>query len=145
MLKSSLVFKRNGAHLVEKKIEKTSIVFWTCILNKHDYQGLSALNMQFFFWFVSSFEHVNLQLMENIPKKLWQSKLLCFTCDISNKKKCCFKEKSIHLGGFFDYAFTHMLLTFGAINFKPSEYKKSTRIWFKIIIIFLATLSKWIL
>ncbi len=34
----------------------------------------------------------NLQLMQNIPKYLWQSKLLCCLCDISNMQKCSFKE-----------------------------------------------------
>jgi hypothetical protein len=39
MLKSSLIFKRNGAHLVEKK------EVWKKIKTIH-FQGLSALNMQ---------------------------------------------------------------------------------------------------
>jgi hypothetical protein len=33
-------------------------------------QGLSALNMQKHFWFVSNFEHVNFPINENIPKKI---------------------------------------------------------------------------
>ncbi len=33
-----------------------------------------------------------MQLIENIPKTLWQSKLLCFPCDLSNIQKCSFKE-----------------------------------------------------
>jgi hypothetical protein len=38
MLKSSLIFKRNGAHLVEKRMfEKKMIIH---------FQGLSVLNMQ---------------------------------------------------------------------------------------------------
>jgi hypothetical protein len=52
MLKSSSIFKRNGAHLVEKgafeKKEKKIV---------HS-QSLSALNMQFLFGFVSSSEHI---------------------------------------------------------------------------------------
>jgi hypothetical protein len=45
MLKSAPIFKRNGARLIEKKIVHS--------------QGLSALNMQDHFLFMSSFEHVN--------------------------------------------------------------------------------------
>jgi hypothetical protein len=56
MLKSTVVFKRNGAHLIEKKMfEKTKIV--------HS-QGLSALNMQEHFLFLSSFEHVKFAINE---------------------------------------------------------------------------------
>jgi hypothetical protein len=51
MFKSSLIFKRNDAYLVEKKtLKKTKIV---------PSKSLNALNMQKHFWFVSSFEHVN--------------------------------------------------------------------------------------
>jgi hypothetical protein len=46
------MFKRNGAHLVEKKDVQTK----TKIVH---FQGLNALNMQKHFWLVSSFEHVN--------------------------------------------------------------------------------------
>jgi hypothetical protein len=66
----------------EKKrhLKKTRIVHSQC---------LSALSMQKHFWFVSSFDHVNFAIN---GKKLWQSKLLCFTCDLSNIQKCSFKE-----------------------------------------------------
>ncbi len=54
------------------------------------FRGLSTLNMQKHFWFVPNFEHVNFAI--NIPKKIWQSKLLCFPCDLSNILKCSFKK-----------------------------------------------------
>jgi hypothetical protein len=57
MLKSYSIFKRNDAHLVEKKDvwekKKKRIV--------HSW-GLSALNMQKYFWFVSKFEHVKFEI-----------------------------------------------------------------------------------
>jgi hypothetical protein len=43
MLKSSPIFRWNGAHLVEKKM----------------FRGLNALNMQKHFWLVSNFENVS--------------------------------------------------------------------------------------
>ncbi len=84
MLKSSPIFLRNDANLVEKKDvwKKQRIftfkvcVFWTWI----------------FFLFVSSFEHVNFTINEKYSRKLWQSKLLCFNCDLSNIQKCSFKK-----------------------------------------------------
>jgi hypothetical protein len=52
--------------------------------------GLSALNMQKYFLFASSFEHVNFEINGKYSQKnLWQSKLLCFPCDLS---KCNFKD-----------------------------------------------------
>jgi hypothetical protein len=48
-------------------------------------QGLNALNKQKKNWFVSSLEHVNFTINGKYFKKtLWQSKLLCFLCDLSN-------------------------------------------------------------
>jgi hypothetical protein len=55
-------FKRNGAHLVEKKD------VWKKIKIVH-FQGLSALNMQKHFWFVSNFEHVNFAIKGTYSKK----------------------------------------------------------------------------
>ncbi len=46
--------------------------------------------------------------MENIPKKIWQSKVLCFTCDLSNRQQYSFKECPLTLGGSFDCDFTHI-------------------------------------
>jgi hypothetical protein len=52
---------------------------------------LSALDMKKHFWFVSSFEHINFAINEKIFQKyLWQSIVLCFTCDLSNIQKCKF-------------------------------------------------------
>jgi hypothetical protein len=49
--------------------------------------------MQKHFWFMSNFEHVKFAINGKIfQEKLWQSKLLCFTCDLSNIQKCNFKE-----------------------------------------------------
>ncbi len=77
-------FQKNGAHLIEKShLKKTRII--------HS-QGLSAFNMQKHFWFVLSFEHVNFANNEKYSKKLWQSKQLCFTCDLSNIQKCNFEK-----------------------------------------------------
>jgi hypothetical protein len=145
MLKSSLVFKRNVAHLVEKKIEKTSIVFWTCILNKHDYQGLSALNMQFIFLICFKRWACKLAINGKYSKKIMTIQIVMLHLWYFKQKKNVVLKKVHSLRWLFYYVFTHMLVTFGAINFKPSEYKKLTIIWFEIIIIFLATLSKWIL
>jgi len=53
MLKSFTNFRRNDAHLIEKRTlekKKTKIVH---------FQGLSVLNMQTYLWFVSNFENVN--------------------------------------------------------------------------------------
>jgi len=63
MLKFSLIFRRDGTHLVEKKDiwKKTKIIH---------FQGLSALNMQKHFWFVSNFEHVNFAIKEKYSKKI---------------------------------------------------------------------------
>jgi hypothetical protein len=66
MLEYSPIFKRNGAHLVEKKrhLKKIKIV--------HS-QGLSALNMQKHFWFVSSFEHVNFAINGTYSKNIYDN------------------------------------------------------------------------
>jgi hypothetical protein len=55
MLKSSLSFKRNVAHMVKK----TRTIH---------FRSLSALNMQNNIWFMSNFEHVNFAINEKIPK-----------------------------------------------------------------------------
>jgi hypothetical protein len=61
MLKSSLIFRRNRAHLFKKKtFEKTNIVH---------FQGLSVLNMQKHFLFVSKFEHGNFEINRKYSKK----------------------------------------------------------------------------
>jgi hypothetical protein len=72
MLKSFLIFKRNGAHLVEKKMIETKK------LGIVHFRGLSALNMQKHFLFVSSFKHVSFIVNETYSKKILQSKPLCF-------------------------------------------------------------------
>jgi hypothetical protein len=56
------IFKKNGAHLVEKKrcLKKTKIV---------QSPGLNALNMQKHFKFVSSFEHINFAINEKHSKR----------------------------------------------------------------------------
>jgi len=72
MLKSFLIFKRNGAHLVKKRTIKTKK------LRIVHFRGLSILNMQKHFWFISSFEHVSFIVNETYSKKKWQSKSLCF-------------------------------------------------------------------
>jgi len=62
MLKSSPIFKRNGAHLVERKTfeKKTKTIhFW----------GLSVLNMWKHFWFVSNFEHIIFAMNEKYFQK----------------------------------------------------------------------------
>ncbi len=61
MLKSFPICKRNGAHLIENKcLKKTRIIhFW----------GLSVLNLQKHFWFVSNFGHVNFVIDEKYSKK----------------------------------------------------------------------------
>jgi hypothetical protein len=46
MLKSSSIFRMNGAHLVEKRSLKK---------NKIHFRSLSVLNMSKHFWFVSNF------------------------------------------------------------------------------------------
>jgi hypothetical protein len=52
MLKSFTIFRRNDAHLTEKRtFEKNPKIV--------HFQGLSVLNMQKYFWFVWNFEHVN--------------------------------------------------------------------------------------
>jgi hypothetical protein len=50
----------NGAHLVEKMTFKKK---------KIHFRGLSVLNMQKHFWFVSNFDHVNFAIKENYFKK----------------------------------------------------------------------------
>jgi hypothetical protein len=98
------IFKRNGAHLVFKKNvwkkQELSIfkvwVFWTCI------------NI---FWFVSKFEHVNFEINGKYSKKLWQFKLLWFTCDLSNIQSAILR--SFNLSSSFDY-----FLPLGFYHFK---------------------------
>jgi hypothetical protein len=52
----------NGAHLVKKwNVWKKTRTF--------DSQGLSVLNMQKYFWFVSSFEHAKFAINEKYSKK----------------------------------------------------------------------------
>jgi hypothetical protein len=62
MLKSFLIFKRNGALLIEKKN------VWKNIRIIHSH-GSNVLNMQKHFWFVLSFEHVNFVIDEKYSKK----------------------------------------------------------------------------
>jgi hypothetical protein len=61
MLKSSSIFRRNGAYLVEKKTfeKKRTILF----------QSLNVLNMQKHFLFVSKFEHINFAVNEKNLEK----------------------------------------------------------------------------
>jgi hypothetical protein len=82
MLKSSPIFERNGAQLVKKwYFKKIKII--------HSW-SLNALNMQKHFLFLLRYEYVNFaKLFQN---NLWQSKLLCFICDLSNVQKCNFKK-----------------------------------------------------
>jgi hypothetical protein len=86
MLKSSPIFKRNGVHLVKKKTfkKKTRIVYS---------QGLSVLNMQKHFLFVSNFDHVNFAIREkySIIKMTIQT-IMLHLCDLSNIQKNNFKE-----------------------------------------------------
>ncbi len=49
-----------------------------------------------------------MQWTKNIPKKWWQSKLLCFFCDLSNIQKWNFKECPLTWVGSFDCVFTHL-------------------------------------
>ncbi len=60
MLKSSLIFKRNGAHLVENKtFEKNE----DCLFLRFEcFEHVKT------FLIVSSFEHINFTINENIPK-----------------------------------------------------------------------------
>ncbi len=76
------IWKSNSAHLVgEKKLTKNPL------------SSLSASNMQNHSWFVSNFERVNFAINENYSNKTWwQSKVLCFACDLSNIWKYSFKE-----------------------------------------------------
>jgi hypothetical protein len=61
MLKSSSIFKRNGAHLVKKlRLKKTRIIH---------FQSLSSLNMQKHFLFVLNFEHVNFAINGKYSQK----------------------------------------------------------------------------
>jgi hypothetical protein len=66
MLQSFPVFKKNGAHLVEKNDvwKKTRIV--------HS-RSLSVLNMKNHFLFVSSFEHVNFEIDEKYSKNIYDN------------------------------------------------------------------------
>jgi hypothetical protein len=62
MLKSSSIFKRTNAHFVKKKDvwkkqKLSTFEVWVVWRQKKH------------FWFVSSFEHVNFAINENIPKK----------------------------------------------------------------------------
>jgi hypothetical protein len=59
MLKSSPIFKRDGGHMIARKdVEKNK----DC-----PFLGFECFDMQKHFLFLSSFEHVTLQLMKNIP------------------------------------------------------------------------------
>jgi hypothetical protein len=61
MLKLSSIFKKIGAHLVKKgHLIKTRTVH---------FRGLSVLNMQKHFLFVSSFEHVKFAINEKYSQK----------------------------------------------------------------------------
>jgi hypothetical protein len=79
MLKFSPIFKMNGAYLVGKKDVKKKrlsiLKVWVLQTCKNIFDLCQALSMS------------TLQLMENIPKTLWQYKVLCFTCDLSNIQK----------------------------------------------------------
>jgi hypothetical protein len=76
----------NGAHLVEKNgfFKKIRTV---C------FQGMSVLNMQKHFLFVSNFEHVNYAINEKLFQRFFMSIqiILCFPCYIPNIQKCSFK------------------------------------------------------
>jgi hypothetical protein len=67
--------RKKGAHFIRKKRQLKKIIV--------DFRGLNVWNTQNDFWFASNFEHWNLQVMESIPKKYWEFKLLCFPCDFS--------------------------------------------------------------
>jgi hypothetical protein len=65
MLKSSLIFKRNGAHFIEK----------ITIAKK---QGLNVLNMQKHFLFMSSFEDINFAINGKYSKKIMKIQTIMF-------------------------------------------------------------------
>jgi len=97
MLKSSSIFTRNGAHLVEKnKFGKNK----DCPLSKFE-----CFEHAKTFLICVKLEHVNFVNNEKHFQKKWQSKLLCFIYDLS-KNKNVVKKVSIHLGGSFNCVFT---------------------------------------
>jgi hypothetical protein len=64
MLKSSSIFKRNDANLVEKND------VWKKTKNVHS-QIFNALNMQKKNWFVLILEHINFAINEKYSKKYY--------------------------------------------------------------------------
>jgi hypothetical protein len=70
MLKSFRIFKRNAAHLEEKKhLKEIRIV--------HS-QGLNALNMQIFNFFSSKFEHISFSINKKYFKKFMTIQTIMF-------------------------------------------------------------------
>jgi hypothetical protein len=70
--------------------------------------GLNALNMQFyFFWFVSSFEHVNFVTNGKYCKKNRYNPNYYVSLMIFQIYKYAVKKNVHSFGGSFDYDFTH--------------------------------------
>jgi len=65
MLKSSPIFKRNGAHLVEKKLKKKIKIV--------HFQGLSGFNMLNHFLFVLIFDHINFAINGKYSKNFYDN------------------------------------------------------------------------
>jgi hypothetical protein len=89
MLRSSPIFKRNGANLVEKKM------FYLKKIRTAHFWGLNASNMQVHFLFVSSFEHVNFVIDGKYSKKNYDNLNYYasnFICDFSNIQNYSYKE-----------------------------------------------------
>jgi hypothetical protein len=85
MLKSSPIFKRNGTHLVENKYVYKNIKII------HSW-GLSALNMQKHFLFVSNYEYVNFAINKKYFKSIYRNPNYYASLVIFQIQKCNFKK-----------------------------------------------------
>ncbi len=116
MLKSSPIFKRNGAHLVKKKtFEKNK----DCPLLRFEcFEHAKTFFICVKLWTCKIFNQ-----WEIIPIKLWQFKLLCFTYDFLNTQKCSFKKCPI--------TWVALLIVF-LLNFQIMQLSKETKFFINI-------------
>jgi hypothetical protein len=97
-------------------------------------------NKDYPFWRFEYFEHektflicvklwnVNFVINEKYSPRKWQSKLLCFTCDLSNIQEYNFKECPLTLNGYFDYVFTKKHLQMIQLDIHICAFR--TCLWF---------------
>jgi hypothetical protein len=110
MLKSSLIFKRNGAHLIEKKTFKKNK---DCPLSRFE----CFEHAKTFFNYAKFWACKKITINGKYSKKIMTIQTIMLLLWSFKHIKMQFKKVSIHLGGSFDYDFTQVFLWVYVYNY----------------------------